>query len=167
MVPRPQANSSFFVLHSSFTKANIRPFRRSTKNEASVIRKNLLTKSRFHVNKTNALIYSIKNNVFVQRKRRFSVFSHTYFHSEASVHPSLATNSNCQLSVVRKDTIPLQLTVDSFVFQLGKKSLTDIILYIYLYIYNITIIIFFHFRFWKLSTVSCKGSLRFKSLSDL
>ena len=71
MVPRPQANSSFFVLHSSFTKANIEPFTRAAKNRVSVTSKNLLTKSRFRVNKNNALIFNAKTDVFVRRKRRF------------------------------------------------------------------------------------------------
>jgi len=72
MVPRPQANSSFFVLHSSFTKANIEPFTRATKNRVSVTSKNLLTKSRLRVNKNNTLIFNAKTDVFVRRKRCFS-----------------------------------------------------------------------------------------------
>ena len=71
MVPRPQANSSFFVLHSSFTKANIEPFTCAAKNRVSVTSKNLLTKSGIRVNKNNALIFNAKTDVFVRRKRYF------------------------------------------------------------------------------------------------
>ena len=70
-MPRPLANSSFFVLHSSFTKANIEPFTRAAKNRVSVTSKNLLTKSGIRVNKNNALIFNAKTDVFVRRKRYF------------------------------------------------------------------------------------------------
>ena len=70
-MPRPLANSSFFVLHSSFTKANIEPFTRAAKNSVSVTSKKLLTKSGIRVNKNNALIFNAKTDVFVRRKRRF------------------------------------------------------------------------------------------------
>ena len=71
MVPRPLANSSFFVLHSSFTKANIEPFTRAAKNRVSVTSKNLLTKSGIRVNKNNALIFNAKTDVFVRGKHCF------------------------------------------------------------------------------------------------
>ena len=68
---RPQANSSFSVLRSSFTKAKISAFPRTAKNRVSVLCKNLLIKSENCVNKTNALIYRDKNGIFARGKHRF------------------------------------------------------------------------------------------------
>ena len=73
IVPRPLANSSFFALHSSFTKAKIGAFTRSAKNGVSVSCENLLTKPMFCVNKNNALIYRIEGSVFAREKHCFSV----------------------------------------------------------------------------------------------
>ena len=65
------AAGKFFILHSSFTKANIEPFTRAAKNRVSVTSKNLLTKPGIRVNKNNALIFNAKTDVFVRRKRYF------------------------------------------------------------------------------------------------
>ena len=68
---RPQANSSFFILRSSFTKAKISAFPRTAKNRVSVLCKNLLIKSEDCVNKTNVLIYKNENGIFARGKHCF------------------------------------------------------------------------------------------------
>ena len=65
------AAGKFFILHSSFTKANIEPFTRAAKNRVSVTSKNLLTKLGLRVNKNNALIFNAKTDIFVREKHCF------------------------------------------------------------------------------------------------
>ena len=65
------AAGKFFILRSSFTKANIEPFTRAAKNWVSVTSKNLLTKSGIRVNKNNTLIFNAQNGAFVREKHCF------------------------------------------------------------------------------------------------
>ena len=53
------AAGKFFVLHSSFTKANIEPFTCAAKKGVSAFCENLLMDIWLCVNKNNALIYRL------------------------------------------------------------------------------------------------------------